>query len=163
MEQLVLHDLPTGMRRHALAATFRVNGSELVVATSHLESLRESEPTRAMQLKRLFELLGRHENAVLMGDMNFCSTWDEDRNLDDRFVDLWPLLHPDDEGFTHGTPQLRREKSGKEEPPVRFDRILVKSAPGALKAKEIRLLGTEQIDGVHPSDHFGLRAVLVPR
>lgn len=163
----VLHDLTSGMGRKLLVARVHVNGRELAVATAHFESLRESEAYREKQFKETFKILKPFENAILMGDFNMCSTWKENARLDPAYVDLWPMLHPDDPGWTQDTERNAMLASRKEKSKcVRFDRILVRAKPGVLKAAEIGLIGTEPISGkyehrnVFPSDHFGLRAVL---
>lgn len=165
VRRMSLHELPTCMRRHALIAELRAGPLDLAVCTAHLESLRESASYREMQLREIFALLEKHGNAALLGDLNFCSSWDENELLDDRYVDLWPMLRPDEAGHTEDPDRNPMRRKGKAA--VRFDRILLRCAPGALKAREIRLLGTEPISrdrpDVFPSDHFGLRAVLVTR
>ncbi len=159
IESLALMDLPSSMDRHLLLATCRVNGRKMAIATVHLESLREFGYVRKHQLGSIFAVLDEYETAILLGDLNFCSTWDENQAIRDNYVDLWPLLHVDDPGFT----LVPREPSTTW-PAVRFDRILVKSPPGTAKAKEIRMIGTSPVDParptLYPSDHFGLMADL---
>ncbi len=154
IERLALCDLPSSMDRHLLMSTYRVNGRRVAVATVHLESLREFAYVREHQLRKIFAILDEYDIAVLLGDLNFCSTWTENEKIPARYVDLWPLLKPDDAGFT----LVPRETA--EWGPVRFDRILVKSRPGAVKAKNVRLIGMEPIAAGPPplyaSDHFGL-------
>jgi len=159
-----LHPLTSGMGRKLLVARLLVNGHEIAFATAHFESLRESEPVRATQLREAFAILRPFENAVLVGDFNLCSTSKENRRLDPAYVDLWPLLHPDDPGWTQDTERnaMLAARRGPDKPKsVRFDRVLARSKPGVLKPEAIMLLGTEEVSAnVFPSDHFGLRAVL---
>jgi len=157
--------------RHALPSMF---GRELVIAELdcltvgivHLESTRGLAEQREQQLRRIFPELAPYRDAVLMGDFNFCSTWEEDARLDPAYVDLWSHLRPADPGWTEDTEvnRMRREVSGKHKQ-VRFDRLLLRSrswTPGS-----IELLGTEPISQAQPalfaSDHFGLRAELLRR
>ena len=160
-----VHDLPTTMSRTLLVARVATGSRDLTVGGVHLESIPEFAPYREAQLREIFRILEPAENAVLMGDFNFCSTWEENANLDDRYADLWPLLHPDDPGWTvDGESNAMRRALGKSAKRVRFDRILARSAGGALKLRSIGLLGTEPISpdrpDLLPSDHFGLAATL---
>ncbi len=164
VKSFALRRLPTGMGRSLLTTDIHVNRRGIRIGTVHLESLRESEPTRATQLKRIAGVLSDPENAILMGDLNFCSSWPEEANLPPEFVDVWPLLHPGEAGYTIDGSVNAMVRPHEGEKAVRFDRILVRSTPGAVKAKDIRLIGTKPISReqwtVFPSDHFGLRAEL---
>jgi endonuclease/exonuclease/phosphatase family metal-dependent hydrolase len=160
-----IHDLPTAMGRTLLLARIGLGSRSLCVGVVHLESLADPASYRRRQLVRIYEILEPEENAVLLGDFNFCSTWDENEQLDGRYCDLWPLAHPDRPGWTVDTETNRmRQALGKSKKNVRFDRILVRSAPGLLRLRSMDLLGTgpvstEQPD-LYPSDHFGLVATL---
>jgi len=160
-----LHELPTTMSRKLLLGRIRTGTLDISVGCLHLESLKEFGLYREEQLREIFRILEPAENAILLGDFNFCSTWDENLKIDDRYADLWPLLHPDDPGWTvDGEANAMRKALGKSGKQVRFDRILVRSAKGALRLRSIRLLGREPLSpkrpDVFPSDHLGLAATL---
>ena len=101
VERFTLHDMPTRMGRKLLCA--HLAGS-LVVATIHLESLPPSAEYRDAQFKQCVSILDAFDHAVLMGDMNFCSSWpEENQRIPDRYTDVWPHLYPDDPGYTEDT------------------------------------------------------------
>lgn len=143
--RLAFDPLPGTMGRRMLWADF----ADLRVGVVHLESASYNAPVRAEQLPVVFERLNEAPSAVLMGDFNLCSSWEENAGLDPAYADLG-------EGFTVDStrnPMLRKAKA------VRFDRILLRSS--RWRAVGIEMLGTEPFaPGLHVSDHFGLRAQL---
>jgi endonuclease/exonuclease/phosphatase family metal-dependent hydrolase len=150
--------LPTGMGRELVVAELACG---LAVATVHLESTREEARTRATQLGIIQPaLLERHDDVVLVGDMNFVpGDRLEDAALDPAFVDVWPMLRPADPGYTVDTDinQMRLQVNST---PVhkRIDRVFARSE--RWRARSIELVGTQpiDIDGTFTSDHFGLEA-----
>lgn len=162
-QRLTLHPLPSEMGRGLLVAEWSVNGQQLAVATVHLESLRPSAPVRAVQLERIFPILATTPHAVLMGDFNFCSAWaGEQANLDPAYLDVWPALRPGEPGYTvDASVNLIHHRRY---PPVRFDRVLLRSTPSGWVPGTIELLGDRPVGPdapkVFPSDHFGLLARL---
>lgn len=156
-------ELPTTMGRRLLVAEL-ANG--LVVATVHLESMKESTLARAEQLRLIQPYLAsRCADVLLVGDMNFKPDDAlETQTLDASFVDLWPALRPDDPGYTADTHvntmryQLKPSHSRK-----RIDRAFLRSA--RWQASAIELVGTAafDIDGTFVSDHFGLEVTLTAR
>ncbi len=161
------HPLPTNMDRSLLTATAHVNGAHFTFAAVHLESLRASAPVRAAQLSRIFSLLKPNAHQVLMGDFNFCAAWGaENDRLAPAYLDLWPAVNPHSPGYTEDPEAnpMPREYAGVL-PPVRFDRVLLRSEPPGWAPESMRLLGTEPVDPEHPqvypSDHFGLAATLL--
>lgn len=152
--------LPSLMDRDLLLMETRVNGVTLHVGTVHLESRKSSANMRGHQLRTIFKTLRDVANVVIMGDFNFCASWEEENDrIDPAYHDLWELLRGDEPGYTEDTAinRMRYLIKGKHKQ-VRFDRILLKSV--AWQAASIDLLGTEPISpdepDVFPSDHFGL-------
>jgi len=150
--------LPTAMGRRLLVAELACG---LTVATIHLESTREEAAARAAQLRIIQPFLAqRYDNAVLVGDMNF-QPGDplENAALDPAFVDVWPLLRPDEPGYTVDTEvNLMRSQVRSTPAQRRIDRVLAHSS--RWRARSIELVGTQAIDdaGTFTSDHFGLEA-----
>ncbi|CAK4402738.1 unnamed protein product [Aphanomyces euteiches] len=167
-----LMPLPTRMNRSLLLCKFA--NDECVVSTIHLESLN-SESVRKIQLKLSGKALVPFRHAMLCGDFNFDDTqpygaWKpsflsrgssaplENAVLSSElpgFIDMWPLLHPNDRGATFdGTtnPICVRDRHEV----MRYDRIMMKS--DAWKGQQMSLLGLDAIDdfGIKPSDHYGL-------
>lgn len=166
VERFTLHRLPSAMGRKLLVAELAGRDSP-AVATVHLESLDQAA-VRKEQLDIIFPILDAYPHAVLMGDFNHCGTWDENQNLDPRYLDIWPNLRPGEPGWTEDTDiNTMRLLVDPTPTQVRFDRVIVRSTGGLWQPIDIERLGTEPIAAdlpdVFPSDHFGLRAVLERR
>jgi tyrosyl-DNA phosphodiesterase 2 len=150
--------LPTNAQRGVLRAEVNVGGVPLVVGSVHLDSGKKSAGLRKRQLRRTFRDVGRFPDVVLLGDFNMRD--DENSLIVPPFEDVWPVLRPDEPGYTEDTSinMLRLDSTGKERH-VRFDRVLVKG--WGWQPASIDLLGTEPISPdlprVFPSDHFGVR------
>jgi tyrosyl-DNA phosphodiesterase 2 len=158
---LVLHPLTGAMERQVLIAEFHINGQKLLVGITHLESLRYSADIRSVQLDEIFTLLEYSDNSVLMGDFNFCSSWEENSNIDNRYSDIWKVLRANEPGYTEDTEiNLMRQQMSREEKQVRFDRIICRSSVPGWKPTKIHRLGMKPISpeypNIFPSDHFGL-------
>lgn len=143
------------------------------VANVHLESLKENAGMRARQLDVIFPAINPRavvdtddvHLALLCGDFNFCSSWDENEHVVQRgFDDVWASLRGHEPGFTEDTARnaMLLEAKGKTKQ-VRFDRVLLRTSEampiGTGVAEFIDLLGTEPLaEDLWPSDHFGLFA-----
>jgi tyrosyl-DNA phosphodiesterase 2 len=153
--------LPSAMGRHLVSARAFLNGTSTTFASAHLESISYAAPTRAKQLARIFPYLAPEQQVILTGDFNFCATWDENKQLDPAYQDIWAVLHPHQDGFTEDTERnTMRLLSTRKPKQVRFDRMLLRSRRPGWQAESIELIGTEPISGsipdIFPSDHFGL-------
>ena len=152
--------LPTEMGRRLAVARLACG---LDVATVHLESIDVSAPARAEQLRIIQPFLaGESEDVVLVGDMNFKPDAPlENAVLDSSFVDVWPVLRPDDPGFTVDSERnpMRAQVRGKPSR-KRIDRVFARTRRWQPAA--IELLGTAAFDAddTFVSDHFGLEVVL---
>lgn len=178
--RMAMHKLPSRMGRSLLTADIDLGQGQgsFTVGTVHLESLN-SAPTREEQLKISADVLRGKENALLVGDFNFCSyrSWVEGKKLGKEgrasksplendalcrhlgdFQDTWSLLRPDDKGYTFDS---TRNGVIKQYEQMRYDRVMARLG-GGWRAASIDLLGTEAIQGeeawLRPSDHFGLIA-----
>lgn len=152
-------ELTSIMNRALLAVELATTRGPLTVATVHLESTRALAATRAAQLAEIFAAL---DEAILVGDFNFDPSDPEEAALDPRFIDLWPLLSPDDPGYTEDTTKnrMRFHHHGERDKHVRYDRVLARLS--GLRPKSIQLFATEPLaPGVHVSDHFGVEAMFV--
>jgi tyrosyl-DNA phosphodiesterase 2 len=153
--------LPSAMDRNLVTARVSLHRTTTTFASVHLESQSSSAPMRAKQLARIFPRLSDKQHVILSGDFNFCSSWDENQQLDPTYQDIWPLLHPTEPGFTENTAvnTMRLVHTGKKKQ-VRFDRILLRSERPGWRAEAIDLIGIEPIStttpNIFPSDHFGL-------
>jgi len=164
VKQLELYPLKSLMGRYVLIAEFNINGQKLLVGTTHLESLRHSAKIRRVQLEKIFAWLDNSDNSVLMGDFNFCSSWEENSNIDNRYSDIWKVLRVNEPGYTEDTDiNLMRKQLKRPEKKVRFDRIISRSSTPGWKPNRINRLGMKPISpeypNVFPSDHFGLLGI----
>jgi tyrosyl-DNA phosphodiesterase 2 len=156
--------LPTRMSRGFLQAEFMINGMPLVVSCVHLDSGKRRARLRRRQLRRVFRALRSVDDALVLGDFNMRDS--ENGRIAPPYCDVWPMLRPDDRGFTEDTAinHMRFDSRNKHRQ-VRFDRVLLKGSAWA--AASIDLLGTEAISSaqprVFPSDHFGVMCALVRR
>ncbi|MET0900743.1 MAG: endonuclease/exonuclease/phosphatase family protein [Mycobacterium sp.] len=153
--------LPTRLSRGYLTAQLTVNGDPLSILSTHLESSKAAVHLRARQLGRMFDSQRDSDNVLIMGDFNMRDS--ENSRIDTNYRDVWPLLRPDDPGFTEDTSinHMRYDMKDKHRH-VRFDRVLVKGA--AWVPESIELLGREPISRklprIFPSDHFGVQCTL---
>ena len=156
--------LPSRMSRGFLQAEFTINGTPLVVCSVHLDSGKRRARLRRRQLRRVFRALRSADDAIVLGDFNMRDT--ENSRIAPPYFDVWPMLRPDDCGFTEDTAinHMRFDIKNKHRQ-VRFDRVLLKGS--AWGATSIDLLGTEAISSTHPrvfpSDHFGVMCALARR
>jgi endonuclease/exonuclease/phosphatase family metal-dependent hydrolase len=153
------HALSSSMGRRLHLLTLDTQHGELLVAGSHLESMKEMTPTRLVQIGECEPILCAASAAVWMGDFNAAPGSDEDALLCTKFQDLWPLLANGEPGYTRDTSRNAMLARVKDDRHQRIDRILTRGA--ALRAESIRMVGTEPLagaDAVYPSDHFGLVA-----
>ena len=160
--RLFQHEMPSQMGRTLVVVDL---ASGFAVATIHLESLPPSRRYRDIQFAIAVDILDEFEHAILMGDMNFCSSWPkENARIPAHYTDLWPALHPDDPGYTEDTRINEMlhvyEQKHKQ---VRYDRVFLHSRDGSWQPAAIERLGTRPIADdplLFPSDHFGLCARL---
>lgn len=68
------------MGRSLLVAETEVDGQTIAVATSHFESLNNAD-IRKEQLGVAFDVLGKYDTALLMGDFNFDSSWNNEEKV----------------------------------------------------------------------------------
>jgi tyrosyl-DNA phosphodiesterase 2 len=133
--------------------------SNIIIATSHFESLNNAN-FRKDQLAVSFEILNKSENAFLMGDFNFDSSWkNEEANINENFKDCWFELRDknklnDEDRFTMpATSQFSA---------WRPDRILFKHSD-LFELEFFEIIGKDVIEQdvpnnqvKTPSDHYGL-------
>jgi len=154
--RLEMTALPGSMGRRLLQVEF----PGLHLGVVHLESNRNSSAERAAQLAVVFGQLEPSQDALLVGDFNFCATSDENAQVPPHYVDLWHELHPQLPGNTQDT--ARNEmlfKQTRKEFGVRLDRMLLRSERWV--GRSIELQGVNPLQaGLYASDHFGLLAQL---
>ncbi|KRX06348.1 Endonuclease/exonuclease/phosphatase [Pseudocohnilembus persalinus] len=150
------------MGRSLLYLKLNIDKKDIIISTSHLESLGPNAKKRKEQIQSVYQHFNDMKDVLFMGDFNFDSP-QENNNVDrQNYDDLWEILKDkNEESYTM--------KGNSYFPPWRPDRILCKKN-GNLDPVHIERIGTEPIPYyqqnkaqhsdviVTPSDHFGLYA-----
>lgn len=159
--------------RVALLATIATPEGALPFATTHLNSAWGQSAIRTEQLRAALRLIADHGPApfppVLCGDFNAAPNFDEIRAVSGRRVplvddvvmlDAWEFLRPLEPGWTWD--RRNPHVDAIHEPNARIDYLFVgpSDASGRGRPTDIGLFGDQPVDGVWPSDHFGLWADL---
>lgn len=157
-------ELPTTMGRCGIVVEVALPQGPLSFGVVHLDSYLEDGPIRSRQLRAMGMVLQGRAHAVLLGDFNFGDGAPEATDQPAGMVDVWPLLHGDQPGFTWDIERSVMAKRGSfpHEPSRRLDRIVTRSP--LWRPTAITLLGTDPVPDtkgeIFPSDHFGVRVVL---
>ena len=149
-----------------------VNGprGNVNVFSTHLSYLPFESGYRQLQVRDICDLVASHPSEVppiLMGDFNAVPESDEIRILTGLtapqvrgqvFYDAWQVAHAHEPGYT-----WHRENpytAAALEPDRRLDYIFVgrPTPTGVGHVKRCWLVGTEALDGLFPSDHYGVAA-----
>jgi len=160
--------LPTQMgRKMLLAEATWIDGTRVGVGNVHLESLTNRH-VREQQLYVCERVLRDYDLSILCGDFNFCSYRnyiesddslenDNLRRIVPDYNDMWPLLHPTEQGYTFDTVENGMLRLHGHER-MRYDRICYRVAERPVEdnrskkvtwmAHSIDLLGTSPV----PSD-----------
>jgi len=150
----------TFQSRSLLCCQTLVNGEELLVSTTHLESCKPNTQYRIEQLQTLFSILNDHSQALVMGDFNFVPEWQEGTHIDTKYKDLFKHAGSLPVHYTH-LPKSER-----------LDRMLLKSCTmsptsdyhpvGLTPCKSYTGQSVLSKDGVirSLSDHLGIIAVV---
>ncbi|KAF0892062.1 hypothetical protein E2562_013458 [Oryza meyeriana var. granulata] len=169
------------MRRELCIATIKTGGMiNLALGTSHLESPCPLPPRwdpkyseeRVAQANHSLGILGKFNNAIFCGDMNWDDKVDGPFPLPDGWVDAWVELKPGDNGWTYDT-KANAMLSANFKQQKRMDRFVCKLSN--FKIDDIEMIGKDAIPGVMyykekivrkelhkmelpvlPSKHFGL-------
>ncbi|WP_225409143.1 poly(A) polymerase [Stigmatella hybrida] len=162
--------------KRVIAGELRLKDGPVWVATPHLTSNRTASPdsARAAQLRTLVDwanALGpQAPDVVLAGDFNLGEDAAEAQVFtQEGFVDVWPLLRPEEPGFTFDPERnalaTAMTVTGRRQ---RLDRVLVRSRSGRLTPRAVSLFGETPLPPpeapaggpLFTSDHFGVRCVL---
>lgn len=153
----------------------------LWVSTAHLKAgpmatngrFRRSQST---EMARQLEYLAPGDSPrIIMGDLNIRSAENETLQAFADWMDIWALLHPNEDGYTYNPWENDLAKMASERACAldarrtkmsnRYDRILTKGA--AIKHQSIEILATESIGNIPDSenrlfisDHYALEATI---
>ncbi|MDO3399373.1 endonuclease/exonuclease/phosphatase family protein [Mycolicibacterium neoaurum] len=153
--------LPSNLSRGYLTARYTIGGRAFTVVGLHLESGKAAAAVRDRQLRLVVDSVRSHADVAIMGDFNLRDA--ENAILPADFADVWPMLRPDEPGFTEDTTinHMRYDMKDKHRH-VRFDRVLLKA--DTWTAHSVQLLGREpvapELPRIFPSDHFGVQCTL---
>ncbi|MBV6625868.1 MAG: DUF504 domain-containing protein [Rivularia sp. (in: Bacteria)] len=157
--------------KHVLVGSWFINNELLQVAVVHLtsNSARNAEEKRKRQLTTVVDYLQKQPgNYLIVGDFNTRNNFPEEVPDISNFIDIWQELRPDEAGYTFN-PQVNPlaeliSLTGK---PARFDRILMRCEQNSWVPRSVDLFACEPVDNteekIFPSDHFGIRAVVVSK
>ena len=163
---------PTVVNRGWLSVDAVVNKRSFRFVNTHLEAFHAG--VRLAQARELIAPDGPVGSAtgpvVLVGDLNSSPELPVPENrlafqalLDAGLVDTWAVLHPGDPGFTAGFNELLTDPSAEATLEHRVDHVMTTPT---VRIGGSRLYGTDPdnrtIDGLWPSDHAGVAAVLTP-
>jgi tyrosyl-DNA phosphodiesterase 2 len=95
--------LPSRARRGFLRAELVLNGTRTVICSVHLDSGKRSAALRARQLGRIVKALRGDDDVVVLGDFNMRDN--ENHQIPEQFLDVWPALRPGEDGFTEDLDQ----------------------------------------------------------
>ncbi len=145
----------------------------LPIFTTHLEHRFDRTALRQKQLGEAVAFIESVEvedslPPVLTGDLNAVPDSEEIRRLTGRttpydrvFIDAWDVAGEGD-GLTYATSNRVIADRGSQWPNRRLDYIAIGYSSGGpkLRVRDISLAGTEPVDGVMASDHYGVVANL---
>jgi endonuclease/exonuclease/phosphatase family metal-dependent hydrolase len=140
------------------------------IYSTHLSYLPFESSYRQLQVRDICDLVASHISEVppiLMGDFNAVPESDEIRILTGLtapqvpgqvFYDAWQVDRAHDPGYTWT--RANPYTAAALEPDRRLDYVFVgrPTASGVGHVKRCRLIGTEEVEGMFPSDHYGVVA-----
>ncbi|KAM0943774.1 putative Endonuclease/exonuclease/phosphatase superfamily [Dioscorea sansibarensis] len=129
---------------------------KLIVTTCQLESCTAEKNNTGKRLAQVEELqaLSKYAPNVIWGG---AFNWDEDKDqafpLNDGWIDAWETFKPTENGGNYDT-ETNSMLKNQNHLQKRFDRFICNLED--FSCKSVELIGTEAINGVLPSDHYGL-------
>lgn len=176
------HPLPgadiSDQQRSVLHAVVDLPNGPVDVFVTHLNWKLDEGHVRELQVKALAALIAREAPddgrypPILMGDLNAEPQSDEIRYLlgfttlgeprSVRFADVWQYAGPAPSVTFDGSTNAFAAQH--HEPPRRIDYILVRGPhpKGHGRPIAVRRVFDEAVEGIHPSDHYGVMADLTP-
>ncbi|KAL0487312.1 tyrosyl-DNA phosphodiesterase [Acrasis kona] len=152
------------------------NTEKLVLVSFHLKAGAEFSKTRQTQFDMIANLIGGGKkqppddkfastcnHCILLGDTNMTA---EEQYINSKFVDVWPTLMSEEDGFTYDykTNSIVTKIKQDDTKQIRFDRILSFTSSQVSRWIPVNtiIFGKENISTLHPyltcSDHYALAA-----
>ena len=154
----------TNMGRQLLQLPLSFKGINLVLMTSHLESLKDYSTERKTQLRTAFEMMAKKARegksvAIFGGDLNVREDEVRSVKVPEGIVDAWQECGSD--RATQFTWDVKNNDNLRwmfpNRPQARFDRVYC-STNSKLRPAKFELVGQDRLHscGRFPSDHWGL-------
>lgn len=157
----------TSMGRQLLQLPLSFKGLEIVVLTSHLESMKDYSAERKAQLRTAFDVMVKKMRegknvCIFGGDLNVREAEVKSVKVPEGIVDAWQTCGSDvSSQFTwdvKNNDNLHWPYPNK--PHARYDRVycISSTAAGGLQPTHFELVGQDRLYkcGRFPSDHWGL-------
>jgi endonuclease/exonuclease/phosphatase family metal-dependent hydrolase len=163
--------------RQLLGALVETEWGSLPFFTTQLNSSPAQSATRCEQVRAMADLVAsvgpKAWPSVVTGDFNAQPESDEIRLFEGHLtapavrglvlIDAWRYAAADDRGLTWD--RQNPHVAATFEPSARIDYIFVSppTADGRGHVRSVTMMGSDAVDGVWPSDHFGVVAELAAR
>jgi len=148
-------------------ADFPIGGENLVIATTHLDSMEEDDRLRVHQLQTMYHLFNEtsYPNVILLGDFGFYNDKERTNSIVELkgFKDVWVESEESDVTYDLNRNTLLQQYVKKDydapRKSVRRDLVLLRS--NVWQFVEAKLIGTDPIrleegGGSFISTHFGV-------
>ena len=135
-----MQQLTSKMGKIAVHVTL-ANNSSFCFVGCHLEPFKTGLTTRTTQVQEILSETANVAKLIVCGDMNFIETTETFGNL----LDVGP------KDFTYDS---ERNSNVMDTYRTRLDRIFVRG----IELTKVELIGTNSVEGIYPSDHFGMYA-----
>ena len=152
------------MGRQLLQLPLSLQGLELLLMTSHLESLKDHSAERKAQLRTAFGVMVAKQKekkvCIFGGDLNVREAEVKSVKVPESVVDVWEAC-----GSDHATQFTWDVKNNDNltwpypnRPQARYDRVYYTASDGKLTPTRFELVGQDRLQqcGRFPSDHWGL-------
>lgn len=153
----------TRMGRQLVEVPLTFHRVNILLLTSHLESMKDHARERKTQLRMAFDVMVENKKekvCIFGGDLNLREAEVKSVGVPERVVDVWKACGaaPDSQ-YTwdlKGNDNLNWPYPNR--PQARYDRIYISPSDGKLKPSGFELVGQDRLHscGRFPSDHWGL-------
>ncbi len=150
--------------RGVLLASLQVGSADLWVGTTHLSWKEADNVSRLGQTAELLKITAAREDRILLGgDFNATPDQEPIRLMsENRFVDLFYRLHPEDPGTTWDNQNPFIQSHSVRFPDRRIDFLFLhkETARWCIPSRCDIVCRQPDTSGFYPSDHYGVLATL---
>ena len=147
--------------RSCVRAQVETPAGVIQVFVTHLSADLNQADVRESQVRHVLQWTDPFatQTCLLLGDFNAAPDAPEIRQIThpeggQPWLDTWAALRPDDPGLTSIRANPYRQHRHK--PDRRVDYVFLRDPAQHWRPCEAQLLGTHEVQGVYPSDHFGV-------